>query len=64
MRFRSNGSRIVPYLSVPYEKLPIDDVVLGASVAISENDVALGFMLSRSGLGHIRPVRSIVPVRP
>jgi hypothetical protein len=64
MRFRSNGSRVVPYFSVPYETLPIVDIVLGASVAISEDDVALGFMLSRSGLGHIQPTRSVVPVRP
>jgi hypothetical protein len=64
IRFRANGSRVVPYFSVLYDPLPIVGVVLGASVAIQEDDVALGFMLSRSGLRHIQPVRSLIPVRP
>jgi hypothetical protein len=64
LRFRTVGSRVVPYYEVTYEQLPLKELLVGFSVPMSTSDPGLLLLLQRSGFDLIVPQRSPVPVRP
>jgi hypothetical protein len=64
--FRSVDGRVIPHqvLSFSATRLPLAEIVLGASVAIGPDDPGLRFLLDETMPHHpIRLIRSTVPVR-
>ena len=63
MSFRNCSGRVVPYLEIEYDPLPLSEIVLGSSDPHLEDDPGIQFLLQRSNLGGLKVRRSSVPVR-
>ena len=62
---RPRGNRVVPYVELHFDSLPITEIILGASCPISPDDQDLRKLLDESLPGKtIEITRSSVPIRP
>jgi len=61
-RYRIVARRIVPYMELSYETLPITEVILGAALSMQPQDPGLTILVENTIAG-VRITRSSVPVR-
>lgn len=63
--FRTTNGRIVPYMKVQYDTLPLTQVVLGHSSPIDTHEQALAVLFENNGLkSNLLVTRSAVLLRP
>jgi hypothetical protein len=62
-QFRIVGQRIVPYVTLTFESVPLDEIIVGASASMSPEDPGFSILWEETLDKPLTVSRSLVPVR-